>query len=1046
VLFSFGLCLWNALSGVGKIDEHEKVFSITLLHSAVVVVQIMLIRYIRWLRDLSFLMPALIFITICTGFLLFNSGTGFFWTLLLISYGIGALYNGFFKLLYFFICSQIALFIIYEMGTRVTSLNFDWDEIYLWIPITTGAFIYLLLTHLLMLRSRTANHGKSLSEMLLITTPNSLVLVDSLMCIIAVSNTFTHLFHIEDESLIIGRPLVDVLPGESKLLVAEFTKSDLYYETIKKLDIYNTTGYFRIMCDKLRGRTKGLFINFVDITPIMKAKLEVERAAKAKNVFLAKMSHEIRTPLNAITGMSELILREDISARVREYAAGVQNAGTNLISITNDILDFSKIESGTMEIIEKRYEVETLLNDVINIIRMRLLEKPILFITNIDSSIPAMLIGDVVRIRQILINVLSNATKYTDSGFITFKLTCQKQGENSIILDIVISDSGRGIRQEDFSRVFGEFVQLDLRQNAGIEGTGLGLAITRSLCKAMGGTISLQSEYGRGSTFTITIPQRVSDARPIAKIDNPETKKVLVYEGRQLYAQSISESLNNLGVPHVVVSSFSALNETLCGKEDASGNVGDLEEQDSPWQYIFVVSIFYESVLECLQRHKLKTHLVALAEVNAIIANDVQALPMPAHTISIARVLNNMMGSSGIDSGANLGITWIAPDVNVLIVDDINTNIVVAEGLMSPYKMCIKGALSGKDALAMVNEQKYDLIFMDHMMPGMDGIETVMRLRKIPNADGVPIIALTANAIQGVEEMFKQNGFCDLLVKPIEVQKLTMLLEKWVPQEKRQKCDNYLLNAAQHVAKTAALAGALDQPSLPRNTAVAAPLKESGSDSLLELNGIDTALGIKNAGGTPGFYYKVLNIYHDEGVNLLQKLNNCLKERDIKLWTTYTHGIKSSSANIGAQAVSDAARHLEEAGKAHNWNFIDDNSEAFFASFSAVLDTVKQALGKTENSALNSTTTGDNTEYDVNLPDYKLLIERLETFSEAADAINNMTMEEVLSELESQVWNNDAISSALEKIQSSVLLGEYREASNLAAILKDNLPPPPPNI
>ena len=384
-----------------------------------------------------------------------------------------------------------------------------------------------------------------------------------------------------------------------------------------------------------------------------KAMESLETASRYKSEFLARMSHEIRTPMNAVLGMSELALREQNIDRTHEHVATIKKSGTNLLSIINDILDFSKIESGKMEIVPSGYLFDSLINDVINIIKIRAQESSLEFNVDIDSQIPKALCGDEARVRQVLLNILNNAVKYTSEGFVSFVVRGSIVDADNVILTIEITDSGRGIKEEDIGKLFTDFVQLDLVGNKGIEGTGLGLTITQKLLKAMKGDISVRSEYGKGSTFTVTLPQEIS-------------------------------------------------------RKEAFDGTG-------------IVSIFK------------------------------------------------------------------APDAWVLVVDDVSINRIVAKGLLSMYEMQVHTCVNGEEAVAAVQKDEYDLVFMDHMMPGMDGVEATATIRNLEGErfQKLPIVALTANAISGAEEMFLENGFNDYLAKPINPSRLNEILKMWIPMEKR---------------------------------------------------------------------------------------------------------------------------------------------------------------------------------------------------------------------------------------------------------------------
>jgi signal transduction histidine kinase/CheY-like chemotaxis protein len=523
---------------------------------------------------------------------------------------------------------------------------------------------------------------------------------------------------------------------------------------------------------------------------------EADTANRTKSNFLASMSHEIRTPMNAITGMAELLLRGELSGEARGYVQDIRQAGNNLISIINDILDFSKIEADKLEIIPVKYLLSSLINDTVNIIRMRLAEKPIRFFTNIDGNIPNGLFGDEVRLRQILLNLLSNAVKYTEKGNVSLSVTTEERAGKQVWLRVAVADTGKGITPEDQGKLFGDFVQVDTKKNRGIEETGLGLAITKRLCLLMGGDITVESEYGKGSTFTALIPQGVDSDVPFAAVNEPEGKKVLVYEGRKVYAESVCWSLGNMRVPYGMVANTDDFTAAL-GREE--------------WSYVFSGYGLYEKIKPVMERVVFPggkpPPLALMVEFGdePYIPN-ARFISLPVQSLSIANTLNGSADTKGYFESSGSAARFSFPHARLLVVDDIATNLKVAEGLLAPYRAAVDTCLSGSQAVELAMRNEYDAIFMDHMMPEMDGIEAAAAIRawekeqqgKSGMGGGpagspgqerpkeVPIIALTANAVSGMREMFIEKGFSDFLAKPIDVSKMDEILGRWIPKWKRE--------------------------------------------------------------------------------------------------------------------------------------------------------------------------------------------------------------------------------------------------------------------
>ena len=663
---------------------------------------------------------------------------------------------------------------------------------------------------------------------------------------------------------------------------------------------------------------------------------EAETANRTKSNFLASMSHEIRTPMNAITGMAELILRGDISGETRGYAQDIKQAGNNLISIINDILDFSKIEAGKLEIMPVKYLFSSLLNDAANIIRMRLMEKPIRFFTNIDGNIPNNLIGDEVRLRQIILNLLSNAVKYSARGHIGLSITEQKREAGQVWLKITVTDTGKGIKPEDQAKLFGDFVQVDTKKNRGIEGTGLGLAITRRLCRIMGGDITVKSEYGAGSAFTVIIPQDVDSPEPFAAVEDAADKKVLVYERRLIYAKSVCWSLENMRVPYTMVTD----------QEDFAAAL-----YREKWFYVFSGYGIYEKIKPLMEQPETafsggcKPSLALMVEwgTEAHIPN-VRFMPLPVQSLSIANTLNGKADhrdyfENSVSSGE---VRFTIPRARILVVDDIATNLKVAEGLLAPYQAAVDTCLSGLQAIELIKRNEYDIVFMDHMMPNMDGIESTAVIRELEGERfrAMPIIALTANAVVGMRETFIGHGFNDFIAKPIDISKLDEMLGRWIPKEKRAVNDEQLtMNNEQST---------MNDEQLPDKDTPSSLLMSHAS--LFSIPGVNTASGIFMTGGTQEAYKEVLDLFCKDVEERLPLLRERPEADTLPALVIHIHSLKSASASIGAQEISTQAAGLEAISRAGDVAFIRQILPDFVDQLEKLVKGINTALEKDKNS------------------------------------------------------------------------------------------------
>ncbi|MCL2064238.1 MAG: ATP-binding protein [Candidatus Cloacimonetes bacterium] len=639
-----------------------------------------------------------------------------------------------------------------------------------------------------------------------------------------------------------------------------------YHHPTTGRSYHNTDKYIRWLDGKLVHLQHS-----VDMTEIIDAKKQAEYGNRAKSDFLAKMSHEIRTPMNAIIGIAQVQLqKEDLTEENSFALEKIFNSGQNLLKIINDILDLSKIETGKMELNPTTYDLSSLINDSVQLNIVHIGSKTIDFILEVSPDLPSRMIGDEIRLKQILNNLLSNSIKYTDEGHV--KLTVEhyvpdsKEIDNEVFLRFIVEDSGQGMKQEDVEKLFSEYSRFNIDLNRTKQGTGLGLTITKNLVDMMEGRISVESEYLKGSKFTVELKQNSVEC----EIIGPELAKQL--------------------------SNFSFMRDKHFSK----------------------LQIQYE----------------------------------------------------------------LMPYGKVLVVDDMETNLYVAEGLLKLYKLNIETASSGFIALDKVESGNvYDIIFMDHMMPQMDGIETTQKLRAM-GYDGI-IVALTANALAGNDKMFQEFGFDSFISKPINVQHLNAALNKFIKEKYPEEAIKYASSAISVLQDD-----------------------DASQDSLAS---IATTMDPK-----------LLNIFCKDANEAAKTMRISMQEDDIKLFTTNAHAMKSLLANIGEDKMSQQASDLEKAGLAGDKDYVKENMFDFVDSLEALVKKM---------AATQTIVTENDDDID---EDIDFLKEQLTIIVEACQDYDDIKVYNILDLLKTKPWKPDT-KIVLENIRDMLYLHSDFDAAEAQA-------------
>lgn len=667
-----------------------------------------------------------------------------------------------------------------------------------------------------------------------------------------------------------------------------------------------------------------------------------QKAERTKDDFLANISHEIRTPINTIAGMSEILANEDLRDDVREKVQDLQGASRNLVTLVSDMLDFAEIQSGKLELSESSYNLTSTINDIVNIINNQKKNRDIEFILDINTDIPALLVGDEQKLKRAMLNILSNAVKFTEVGCVILEISCRRESYG-INLCITVRDTGIGIDSSQLHNVFNSFSMVDTKRNRQEGGVGLGLAIAQAIIEKMGGFISVRSRKGEGSEFQIIVPQKVEQYEPMIVLENPQRFNVLVYIDMNQF--SIAAVKNEYG------NNIRNITENLNIVVHVCRNLNELKRRIERNYITHIFITLYEYTMDESYFNELAKHtgvVIILEETEAyrVHSDDIIRLYKPFYALPVSIILKGGKIYNNLNREAMNKNMFIAPDAKILIVDDNVINLRVESCLMKNYKFTIDTALSGMEALEKLESKDYDMVFMDHMMPEMDGVDTLHRIRDKAGIyyANIPVIALTANAVAGAKEMLIAEGFQDFLSKPVEIASMHRILEKYLPDAKKIydfEDDATDVQSGEAVHNDHEHEIVYEQLQNPQ-----ASVNEPGAETAQE----DTAADINEKQGTLYCgsledFEDILKIHYEDYEENSQKIQAFYVSKDWKNYVILVHGLKSSMKSVGIMKLSDMCLELEIAGKENRIDYILKNHDAMMAEYARIHDVIGNRLG-----------------------------------------------------------------------------------------------------
>lgn len=753
--------------------------------------------------------------------------------------------------------------------------------------------------------------------------------------------------------------------------------------------------------------------------------VELEEANRRTEDFLANVSHELRTPINAVTGITAVMIKNETDEEKKSKILSIQQAGYRLFDQIEDILDYTETDTGRLIVSENEYILSSVINDIIVSRRMSNKDDAPELIFDIDAGIPSVLLGDEKKIKKILKHLIDNGIKFTKKGGVYVRVyTIQK--EYGVNLCIQVRDTGIGISEEELGRIKDKFYQSSGGRNRKAGGLGLGLSIVCGMVSAMEGFIQIESTVDIGTTVSVSIPQKVANEAPSLAVDKRDelclacylrAEKYKVPEVRSFYDQMISHLVGGLGITLYRIynseemkrfMSMYKITHLFLGKEEYEENKSYIESIDN------------------------NMRVVVISDDDGILpqGSSVALIKKPFYALPVVNILNS--GANG--EGSREGESMICPGLKVLVVDDEPMNLMVTRGILKDYQMDVSTAESGRKAISMCGKEDYDLILLDHMMPEMDGIETLKEIRRLNRKSSKEciIIAFTANAVSGARDMFLQEGFDEFISKPVELMELERVLKKSLPKssykyvDKNKKVDIIAETVEKHTEQEDSEHGNSVKDELVQDNSV----QDNSMMVQLKKAGINTNSGISYCNRDKDFYIELLTSFVDGADSKESELGNFFEKKDMKNYGIVVHALKSTAKMIGADSLSDNAKQAEAAAKADNLEYITAHHEELMMQYGNIVTSICDALGISVNNGQQKEEAKEEREISK-----EELISQLKDLKDSLDYFLEEKSLEIVSSMDGEVYPGVSVGEFLKDIRKDVDDYEFVSASKKVSAL-----------